>query len=208
MKDHHDTLGVPKDASQDDIKKAYRKLALKHHPDKGGDEEKFKEITGAYEALLGKRKEVSREFPGGGVGIDINDILQDFQQQWYRRQTQVSRPPNDENQIGVRFQVSVGDIKKGKTATARYQQSEDCVSCNGLGGEGKQTCPRCNGQGFLVYTSTQGPMQFQSKTTCSHCHGSGTMFQKVCDDCSGRGWKIHEKTVTFEIKEKGIEDES
>jgi DnaJ-class molecular chaperone len=201
MKDFRAVLGVAPDAAQDEIKKAYRKLALQHHPDKGGDEEKFKEITEAYENLSGKVK--PKQPPISYPDIDFSQIFREFAGFKPFANAQPQRPPSKEEQIFAQFQISIADIKQGRVAHVNYNQSEDCQSCSGLGGEGvKKNCVVCKGAGFQTTVNQQGSFSYASTNKCSVCNGEGKTYEKVCNDCSGRGWKIFKKRIDFEIKEK------
>lgn len=167
-------LGVDKNASEADIKKAFRKLTLKHHPDKGGDEAKFKEISAAYEVLGNpQKKELYDKYGlegvknGGGMSAGFEDIFSMFsgRSQNRRRKVQPTK---------VTVEVSLEDIYNGKLIKLDHKKTVLCQDCGGKGGEGVQSCKDCNGRGFVMKTQMLGPgMYSQTQAACSKCKGQG-----------------------------------
>jgi DnaJ-class molecular chaperone len=201
MKNYHEILGVSSDASQEEIKKAYRKKAQETHPDHGGNEEVFKEVSEAYEVLSGKTQSKKENFSGFNpfAGFDPRIIFQNMN---FGFESPEDRPPSEEYNIFTKFQVSINDIRQGKDGRIVYRQSEDCKSCAGLGGSGKKVCVACDGQGIKFTMQQNGSAFYTNASTCHCCKGAGVLFDSVCQDCSGKGWKIFEKVIYFEIKEK------
>lgn len=210
-RDYYEVLGVPRDASEGDIKKAYRKLARKHHPDVNpGDhaaENRFKEISSAYEVLSNaeKRKQYDQlghaafdgfqggggggagaggggwqEFGGGGAGIDLGDLFGDLFGGGGRRGPQ--RGSDLEYEIEISFREAVLGAEK----EIAYRRTAPCSACSGQGyrpGTAGGTCPQCHGRGRV--TVRQGSLAMQRP--CGACHGTGTLPGAPCGTCGGRG---------------------
>jgi len=202
--DYHAILGVSPGISPEDLKKAYRKKAMEHHPDRGGNEEKFKEVTEAYEVLTGKRQgETPDPGFGGARGPTMDDILRaagGFGQRAARPRD--NKPPLNDHEVYIQFKTSIGRIKQGLQETLVYEVADDCKDCSGIGGSGKTICPRCDGNGVLVMQQTQGMMSYQTAVPCPHCNALGFSFEAVCKSCIGKGWTSKQKQCIVEIKEK------
>jgi len=224
-RDFYEILGVPKNASDDDIKKAYRKLAMKYHPDRNqGDaaktaEEKFKEVKEAYEMLSDPQKRAAydqyghagvdpnmRGGPGGAEGFGgfsdaFGDIFGDiFGGQRGGRGRQVYRG----NDLSYAMEVTLEEASQGKDAQIRIPTWEDCDTCHGSGakpGTSVKTCPSCNGNGTVQMR--QG--FFSVQQTCPHCHGSGKLIPEPCTSCNGQGKLKKHKTLEIKIP-AGIDD--
>ena len=220
-RDYYDTLGVPKNATEEDIKKAYRKLAMKHHPDRNqgeGDdtkksEEKFKEAKEAYEMLSDAPKRAAYDQHGhagvdpnrgGGPGAEgmggfaeaFGDIFGDIFNGGRRGGgggQQVFRGSD----LSYAMEISLEEAAHGKDAQIRIPSWDSCDTCNGTGakpGTSAKTCGTCNGAGTVHMR--QGFFSIQQ--TCPHCHGSGKIIPEPCTTCSGAG-KI-KKQKTLEVK--------
>jgi molecular chaperone DnaJ len=222
-RDYYDVLGVPRNATDEDIKKAYRKLAMKHHPDRNqGDgakksEESFKEAKEAYEMLSDPQKRAAYDqyghagvdpnaggFRGAGAGAEgfggfaeaFGDIFGDiFGGAGGRRGggQQVYRGSD----LSYAMEVTLEEAAHGKDTQIRIPSWESCDACQGSGakpGTSAKTCPTCNGGGTVHLR--QGFFSIQQ--TCPQCHGSGRIVPEPCTSCSGQG-KI-KKTKTLEVK--------
>lgn len=210
MQQYYDILGVSPGASQDDLKKAYRKLAKEHHPDKGGDEEKFKKITEAYETLTGKRKSRTQEPDFDNIpGVDPEKIREIFERmngggfgpfssQFRRAQ---NRPPERDSEVGFTFQLSAEQIKQGKVLEVQYTKAVPCTKCNGIGGSERKACSSCKGAGAVHRMEQHGNMQFASLSPCLNCRGNGTIVENPCKECSTDGYTRKVEHLKFEIKE-------
>lgn len=205
--DYYEILGVPRNADQDTIKKAYRKLAMQFHPDKNpGDkaaEEKFKEAATAYE-ILGNPEKRSRydRFGhaafgqgGGGQGAgfhDVNDIFSSFSDIFGDffggGQTRARSRSGPTRGADLRYicEIELKDVIAGLERDIEFDTEENCSECQGSGsekGSEPETCPSCRGAGQII--ASQG--FFQVATTCPTCHGSGKVIRKPCGKCHGKG---------------------
>ena len=202
--DHYATLGIEKNASQDDIKKAYRQNALKHHPDTGGDEAKFKECKEAYEILSDVEKkqfyDMHGEAPNSNMG-GYGDPFAHMRNRMRKRGTVPSRGSHLRVAVESTLEESVKD---DVTRTISYKRKVRCKTCNntGLKPNHKRTeCSTCKGVGQFVTRRTSGNMMFEERTMCPVCHGFGQSIadEDKCDDCQGTGCITKEKEITVKI---------
>lgn len=209
----YEVLGVSKDADAKTIKKAYRKLAIKHHPDKGGDAEKFKEINAAHEVLSDpeKRKLYDKygleglKNGGGGEGMDIFDMF--FGGGGRRRGGGRKEKPQLKPTV-KKIRVSLEQIYNGHVKHIIVDRKVVCTDCNGKGGANIKTCPDCKGRGVVVRMVQLGPgMYSQSQSHCSRCDGEGKIFKKedLCKTCNGKKTILKQEKIEVPI-EKGIDD--
>jgi len=220
---YYEVLGVPKNASQDELKKAYRKAAIKNHPDKGGDPEKFKELAQAYEVLSDpEKREIYDQYGedalkegmgGGGGGHDPFDIFQSFFGGaspfggGHGRQRQRQRRGED---VLHSLKVSLEDLYNGTTKKLSLSRNVLCSKCNGKGSKsGKPaTCSGCQGTGVKVSIRQLGPSMIQQmQHACGDCKGTGeTISDKDrCPQCKGEK-VIPEKKVLEVHVEKGMQN--
>ena len=228
-RDYYEALGVPKNASDDDIKKAYRKMAMKHHPDRNqGDsgkvsEDKFKEAKEAYEMLSDPQKRAAydqyghagvdpnmRGGPGaegfnGGFAEAFGDIFGDmFNQGGGARRGAGGRQMYRGGDLSYAMEVTLEEAFKGKDAQIRIPAWENCDTCSGSGakpGTQVKTCSTCNGAGSVQMR--QG--FFSVQQTCPHCRGSGKIIPEPCTTCHGQGKVKKQKTLEVKIP-AGIDD--
>ncbi|HSH68390.1 MAG TPA: molecular chaperone DnaJ [Deferrisomatales bacterium] len=210
-RDYYEVLGVQRGASEGEIKKAYRKLARKHHPDVNpGDqkaENQFKEISAAYEVLsdADKRKQydrlghaafegapgggggwqdfTGRGFGGGPGGVDLGDLFGDL---FGGRGGGPGRGPQRGSDLEYEMEVSFREAVLGSEKEIAYRRSAPCADCSGQGyrpGSGGGTCPQCHGSGRVA--ARQGPIAMQR--TCGTCRGTGKLPGAPCGSCGGRG---------------------
>ncbi|MCE2716869.1 MAG: molecular chaperone DnaJ [Pseudomonadota bacterium] len=224
-KDYYEVLGVGKSASDDEIKKAYRKLAMKYHPDKNpGDkkaEEKFREATEAYEVLLDAQKRAAYDrfghaafnqqqggagysgFSGGGFGggsfVDIIDEM--FGGAFTGGGGQANHAGAD---VRYNMDITLEEAYKGKNATVKFTTFTTCTGCKGSGGEAGSrptNCTACHGRGKTRYQ--QG--FFTIERACATCGGAGQTISKPCRPCNGSGRVRKEKNLEVKIP-AGVED--
>lgn len=205
MDKYYQILGLNPGASQDEIKKAYRELALKHHPDHNGNEEEFKKVNEAYSVLSGKQKPNQQSQP---FDFDMNEILNNaffggfnFGDMFGGRRNQPNRPPSNENEIGFNLKIHISDIKQGKQFTGHYDVSKECTKCNGVGGKEKNKCSTCNGRGRVQEQRRQGNFIMNATHPCPVCNGSGFQIVDMCTECNGDGFTIERKEIAFNITE-------
>ncbi len=205
---YYEILGVSKDASQEEIKKAYRKKAHKHHPDKGGDEEKFKKINRAYQVLSDKEKRERYDrfgkaggkgggfggFSGNyhqgdfGEGFDFGDIFGDiFGGGFGGFSAQKERKGES---IKIDITIDLSQAFTGTTIEKKLKKRNVCNSCSGSGadsGSGLKTCSRCNGKGKTETRKRTFFGTFSQMEICKKCNGTGEIPEKECPECGGEG---------------------
>lgn len=201
----YEVLGVPQTASKEEIRKAFRKLAVKTHPDRGGDQEKFKEVNAAYEVLSDDEKRKTYDkygFEGlknGGMGQsgfgDIFDIFFNGRGKGGgQKETPQMKPTVKE------VKISLHDAYHGKMVNVNVERKCICNDCNGKGGSQVQTCHKCKGKGIVVKLIQMGPgMYSQSQSYCTDCKGDGKSIKKehLCKGCKGE--KIFTKNEVVEV---------
>ena len=220
-RDYYEILGLNRNAAEDDIKKAYRKLAIKYHPDKNPDdkqaEEKFKEAAEAYEVLSDpQKKQRYDQFGHAGLGgnggfnaggMNMDDIFSQFGDIFggafgfsgggTRGGRRVSRGTN----LRVKVKLNLQEIAHGVEKKIKVNKYLSCKTCHGSGAKGGQydTCRSCNGTGAhtRVQQTILGAMQTQ--TTCSVCHGEGRIVKDKCHTCHGEGIVREEEVISINI---------
>lgn len=224
-RDYYEVLGVAKTASEDEIKKAYRKLAMKHHPDRNqgeaskGAEEKFKEVKEAYEMLSDAQKRaaydqhghagVDPNMRGGGDGMGgfaeaFGDIFGDMFNPGGRGRAQGGRQVYRGSDLSYAMEVTLEEAARGKDAQIRIPSWESCDTCHGSGakvGTSAKTCTTCAGAGTVQMR--QG--FFSVQQTCPHCRGTGKIIPEPCTTCLGQGKVKKQKTLEVKIP-AGIDD--
>lgn len=203
MKDFYKILGVNENDTQDEIKKVYRKLAVEHHPDKGGDENKFKEISEAYDTLgdENKRKDYDNhrknpfsQFGNGG----FENPFDVFNQRFYKGR----RKSAPEKIIAV----NVGAIESflGLEKTISYNRKDKCGTCDGKGGD-RHTCGTCKGEGFIIVKMGTGIFSQVYRQTCNQCQGKGYTLTNICKTCNGETTTNKVETLKVKIP-KGVDN--
>lgn len=210
----YEVLGVDKDATETQVKKAYRKLALKNHPDKGGDPELFKKITVAYEVLSDAEKRELYDKYGkegleqGGGGGDASDIFSQFFGGGGGGGGRRQRGPQKGEDLMHPLKVSLEDLYNGKTVKLAVNRDILCGKCEGRGGPAgcEKSCHTCSGRGMRVQLRQIGPgMVQQMQSVCPDCKGAGKSIS-AADKCKGcKGKKVAKERKVLEVHiEKGM----
>ncbi|MAG73818.1 molecular chaperone DnaJ [archaeon] len=224
MTDYYELLGVKKGATKAEIKKAYKKLAMKYHPDRAPEEkkkeyeEKFKEINSAAAVLGDEKKRAqydqfgSAAFEGGAggsgfQGYDFSDIMSQFGGGGFgdvfdslfggggRRSTRASRGSD----LLYETDITLEDVSSGKEHTIPLNKMESCVTCSGKGAKNFEECHHCHGTGTVKKTQRTPFGLFQQTGACPYCHGKGQLPQDSCSDCSGEGLVRKKKEIDVKI---------
>ena len=227
-RDYYEVLGVAKNATDDEIKKAYRKLAIKYHPDKNPDdkeaEEKFKEAAEAYDVLSNADKRARYDqfghagaqgaggfggFGGFGGGMSMEDIFSQFGDIFGGHfggfggaaggRARRQRRGSD---LRIKVSLTLEEIAKGVSKTLKIPTLVSCEHCNGTGaknGTAINTCSTCNGSGTVITQQQTIFGTMQSTATCPNCEGSGKTITEKCDKCHGEGVVRKEQTVSINI---------
>lgn len=214
MRDPYEVLGVPKTATDEEIKKAYRKLARQYHPDRNiGDkesEEKFKEVQNAYDILNDKDKRAAFDqfgatHPGANPfagspfrkGKPFTSVFDDFFKEFMgERRRNSSRGQH----IVVETEVTLEQVYKGAEIDVKYEKHKICPSCKGVGGK-ESPCQHCGGSGLRVIVGEAMTVQ----TACPGCNGTGKTVSETCNECEGGFLSSGEETIKFKMP-PGVED--
>ena len=216
-KDYYEVLGLKKDASDAEIKSAFRKLAKKYHPDINKDansDGKFKEIQEAYAVLSDSNKRAQYDrmghqaFSGSqGAGgfdfsnFDFGDIFSEmfgssFGFDFGGRNTNRGKKGRD---LSVIINLTFEEAVFGCEKTISIEADEECDNCSGEGGFGQSTCSRCGGSGYVTVEQRTILGAFMSRSTCPLCKGSGVSFDKKCNVCNGKGVNRNKKEIKIDI---------
>lgn len=231
-RDYYEVLGVGKDASADEIKKAFRRAAVKHHPDKeGGDEAKFKEINEAYDVLKDAQKRQRYDqfghagvggasgggyggggnpfegFQGQNINFDFGEGLGDIFGQFFGG-GQRQRQPQRGRDVEVSLQLTFEEAVFGVEHSFELDMDDTCSHCHGTTvepGHDMKTCPTCKGSGQQTRVMNTMFGAIQQTVTCETCHGRGKVPEKVCTVCNGKGTERKRQTIKVKIP-AGIDD--
>jgi molecular chaperone DnaJ len=233
-RDYYEILGVPKSASTDEIKKAYRKTAMKFHPDRNpGDqeaEEKFKEAAEAYEVLSDDNKKARYDRYGhagvdgnagygGRGGMTMDDIFSQFGdifgdsgspfESFFGGGGSRSRAGGQKgSNLRIKVSLTLEEIESGVTKKIKVKKQKSCDQCNGTGAKDSssvKTCGTCGGSGYVRQVRSTFLGQMQTTTVCPTCSGSGKMVTASCNKCKGDGRVMDKETIEIEIP-AGVED--
>ncbi len=226
-RDYYEVLGVSRDADPQEMKKAYRKLAMEYHPDHNKEadaEDKFKELSEAYGVLSDPEKR-SRYDRGGFAGLDgmsSEDIFSNinfgdifgggggsiFDDIFGFGRGTRRRGPAPGSNVEVEIRVPLKRILTGGEETVVYNRFETCPSCEGSrakAGTEPKKCAECEGAGQKVYTTHQQGMTFQQVAVCPECRGQGVFIEELCPDCDGRGSVEGETKIEINVP-PGVEE--
>ena len=215
-RDYYEVLGVSKNASQDEIKSAFRKLAKKYHPDINKDPdapEKFKEAEEAYSVLSDESKRKKYDQYGhaafdnmnGGAGYDFSDFdFSDIFSEIFgsgfggfssQGRSRVTKGRDAITKVHLTFEEACFGCKK----ELDIDTLEKCDDCNGNGGHGEKTCTRCHGSGVITAEQRTILGSFMTRTTCPDCNGAGKTYETTCSSCKGKGRIRKNKTIEVKI---------
>jgi len=219
-KDLYSQLGVSKDAEPSEIKKAFKKLAMTHHPDKGGDPEEFKKIQHAHEVLTDESKrrmydmtgsdtgEMPQGGPfGGGMPFDMGDLFGGIfggmgpmggMGRGMPPGMRVKRPQGPPKTIEI--PLSLKDFYHGKIFAVTFERHKFCTACKGEGATSFQSCGTCKGQGVVRQVVMMGPIQMVNEGPCRDCMGLGKKASGNCYVCSGKKTRPEEKKIEVKIE--------
>lgn len=234
-RDYYDVLGVTKGASAEEIKKAYRKLAIKYHPDKNPNdkaaEEKFKEAAEAYEVLSNPEKKQRYDHYGhagvggaagggfGGGGMNMEDIFSQFgdifggggspfESFFGGQQSRGGRRVAKGTNLRIKVKLTLEEIANGTEKKIKVNKQITCKTCDGTGAKDRSsvsTCKTCGGSGSVRRVTNTILGQMQTTSTCPTCNGSGSQITAKCGSCHGEGVVRGEETITINIP-AGVSD--
>jgi molecular chaperone DnaJ len=221
-KDYYSILGVSKDASEDELKKAYRKKAMEFHPDKNPDnpeaEAKFKEAAEAYDVLGNAEKRSNYDrfgsadgnpfggnpfgggSPFGGHGFSMDDIFSQFGDIFGNRNPFGGQKRQKKgSDLRIKVVLTIEDILKGTTKKLKYKRQQSCSSCKGKGGTDERNCLPCNGSGRRVVVQNTPFGQIRQELGCPDCQGSGKQINNKCNVCYGEGSVTKDEVIDVDI---------
>ncbi|WP_192821692.1 molecular chaperone DnaJ [Rufibacter sp. LB8] len=226
-RDYYEVLGVAKGAQPDEIKKAYRKIAIKFHPDKNPDdptaEDKFKEAAEAYEVLSDEQKRQRYDQFGhqgvnggggfGGGGMNMEDIFSQFGdifgggggggfESFFGGGQRGGKRMRKGSNLRIKLKLNLEEVAKGVEKKIKVKRYESCQVCDGNGsknGSALQTCGTCQGQGQVKRVVNTMLGQMVSSSTCPTCHGEGKMVTQKCDACHGEGRQLREEVISINV---------
>jgi molecular chaperone DnaJ len=210
-RDYYEILGITKEASEADIKKAYRKKAVEHHPDKGGDENLFKEVAEAYEVLSDPNKKQTydtygHEGPRQGFGSSRGfDPFEMFKQHFARSGSFNPFGQKRGQDLNLTIKLTLEEIFNGVNKRFKYRRNKSCDTCNGAGGTGRKTCQTCQGAGMIAEIINTPFGQIRNTATCPTCEGIGFVVETACNTCNSSGVISIEDTIDVTIPH-GISD--
>lgn len=223
-RDYYEVLGVAKNASDDEIKKAYKKMAIKYHPDRNPDnkeaEEKFKEAAEAYDVLRDPQKRARYDQFGheavngaggfGGTSMNMDDIFSMFGDIFgghggfggFGGGSRARKPQYKGGDLRLKVKLSLQEVATGVTKKFKVKKKVTCNHCHGSGAEGTgatESCPTCHGSGYVIKTQQSIFGMMQTQGVCPTCNGEGTIIKNKCKVCGGDGVVNGEEVVEVKI---------
>ena len=224
-RDYYEVLGVSKTASEDEIKKAYRQIAIKYHPDRNPGnkeaEEKFKEAAEAYNVLHDPQKRQQYDqfgfsgpmggggFDGfGGASMNMDDIFSMFGDIFGGHgfggfgSRRGGRPQHRGSDLRLKVRLTLEEINQGVTKKFKVREDTTCTHCHGTGaedGSSHETCPTCHGSGVITHTTQSIFGMMQTQGVCPTCQGEGQIIKNKCHQCQGTGVEKGEEVVEINI---------
>lgn len=213
MKNYYEILGVEKNASEKEIKSAYRRLSKQYHPDRQAGksdevkkecEEKMKEINEAYSTLSDPQKREEYDNPrmggfGGGFE-DLSEMMRNaFHHMGFGGHSQRAEPKPKGSDIRMNIPLGIHEILNGFETKVHFVRNVRCTHCGGKGGEKKIVCPYCHGQGWIEETRQSRGTIFSSSYPCPHCHGQGFKYEKPCSHCQSTGFENKDEYINIKF---------
>lgn len=209
-RDYYSILGLERGVSQEDIKKAFRGLSKKYHPDLNPDnekaEDKFKEINEAYSTLSDSDKRKQYDNPNQFMGGVMDNLFRNNPPPFGfgNRQYNIKRPLRGPDLKYIR-DIPLIDFIVGGIVEFDVSHDDLCHECNGTGSSETKSCPNCNGSGSITQTRQVGNTFFQQTSICHACRGTGEIGVKKCDNCKGKGHVVVNKHIKI-VLQKGARD--
>jgi molecular chaperone DnaJ len=204
-KDYYRILGVERNASSEEIKKSYRKLALQYHPDKNPNnkesESRFKEIAEAYDVLSNPDKKSKYDFSGSFFQSAGSNPFARYDSYWNDMFTKRDKYKKGQN-LFVNIPITLQEMYLGAKRTIQARKYKKCAPCKGngsLNGESHQTCFNCKGSGFVQKMHNHHFAQVTTTVECEQCHGTGKMIFEICETCIGKGANVFEEEIDIDI---------
>jgi len=225
-RDYYEVLGVPRQAGEEEVKKAYRKIAFENHPDRNPEnkeaEHRFKEATEAYEVLRDPQKRTRYDQYGhagmgagagpGGFdfsGFDLADALRAFMrdfggdfrgfEDFFGGGAGAGRGPARGDDLQVRLKLTLEEVATGVEKRIRVKHQRKCGACDGRGGSGEANCPQCLGRGQIRRVQQSFFGQFVNVSACPRCGGEGRILREACRICSGDGRVAETETLSVRV---------
>ncbi len=199
-KDYYAILGVSKNASADEIKKSYKKLAIKHHPDKGGDVTKFQELQEAYDNLSDPDKKAKYDNPYHALneefGFGNDSMYEEFMKGFGFSESKKAPKGQD---VNMQISITLEEVYAGVQKTVTFAKHCNCKLCNGSGAKEKSNCLSCGGMGQRTTYRRMGHYTAAETGQCYDCNGKGYRIITRCGACNGLGYESKECTELFDV---------
>jgi molecular chaperone DnaJ len=203
MKDYYKILGVSKEADKEEIRKAYKELAKEHHPDRGGDADKFKEINEAHEILSDDKKRQEYDDPMPDFFGSVSNIFRGvagFGNFNRSRRQHVENMPKRGQSLRYGLEILLYDAICGAEKEFNYEFIDICSECKGFGGINRNECEPCRGSGVITRATVQRNVNMINQTTCQACAGRGFIVIDKCDECNGTGSITKKEKVILKLR--------
>jgi len=201
-KDYYKTLNINRNASQAEIKKAFRTLSKQHHPDKGGDANIFKEMSEAYDTLSDENKRREYDTRGQNPFNHFNQNrgpnMDDLVNQFFGRRQQQQRPTKKGRGLNIPLKVDLEDVYFGRKKKIKYKRQVNCTTCNATGGQ-HHVCRTCHGRGSVQHAVGNAFFRQLHQVECTACQGRGKIITRPCVACGGNERVNKDNTIEFNV---------
>ena len=195
---YYKILNIDKDATKEEIKRAYKKLAKEYHPDHGGDENRFKEINEAYSILSDDEKRSEYDNPIAGISDFFNRFS--FGGFPFRERHYTTNMPMKGKDLKYIIKISLYESICGGDKEFEYSFKDICSECKGLGGTEKEKCIECGGTGRITKVNRSANVEMINQTTCNNCKGRGFIIMNSCKTCGGIGVVNRNEKIIIKLK--------